>query len=405
MKGPLEGVRILEWATWHQGASGAGIMLGDLGAQVIKIEEPGIGDTLRGVRELFGAGGLLPGGKNIFFEASNRNKQSITLNLREERGRQVLYRLVEQCDVFTTNFRPGVCQRLKLDYPTLKQYNPRLIYVGTSGYGSQGPYRDQRAYDWIGLAHSGMMTVMGERGMPPLTIVGMVIDQMGAMVAAYATLAALAARDRWGVGQEVHTSMLGSAIWLQYINVTACLLRGRSMRRSQRSSTTNPLANYYRCADGKWLMVCHPQSDRFWHPFCQALGLESLEADPRFATTDARRENREELIRLLDQAFASRPRREWLEVLERHDLIFSPVNEIEDLPQDPQVLANGFFADFDHPTLGPIKVVAPPLEMSATPATVRSPAPELGQHTEQVLLELGGYTWDDIARLKEEGII
>jgi len=250
-----------------------------------------------------------------------------------------------------------------------------------------------------------MMTAMGERGMPPLTIVGMVIDQMGAMVAAYATLAALAARDRWGVGQEVHTSMLGSAIWLQYINVTACLLRGRAMRRSQRSATANPLANYYSCADGKWLMVCHPQADRFWHPFCQALGLEHLEADPRFATTDARRENREELIRLLDQAFATRPRKEWLQVLARHDLIFSPVNEIEDLAQDPQVQANGFFADYDHPTLGKIHVVAPPLEMSATPARVRSPAPELGQHTEQVLLELGDYTWEDIARLREEGII
>src|SRR3972149_6283922 len=156
---------------------------------------------------------------------------------------------------------------------------------------------------------------------------------------------------------------------------------------------------------GSWSATPRPTASGTPSARPWAWSWEPLAAAPRFVTTDARREKREELIRLLDETFASRPRREWLEVLERHDLIFSPVNEIEDLPQDPQVLANGFFADFDHPTLGPIKVVAPPLEMSATPATVRSPAPELGQHTAQVLLELGGYTWEDIARLKDQGII
>ncbi|MEK7848593.1 MAG: CoA transferase [Chloroflexota bacterium] len=403
--GPLIGILVLEWATWHQGAAGAGVMLSDLGAQVIKIEEPRGGDTLRGAREMFGVSAGLPGGRNVYFEASNRNKRSITLDLKQEAGREVAYRLVSRCDIFTTNFRPGIARKLGMDYPTLSRYNPKLIYLSTPGYGHRSQAAERRSYDWIGLAHSGMMWAAGERDMPPLPVVGMVADQMGAVVAAYAALAALVARERLGVGQEVHTSMLSSMLWLQYINLTTTLLRGRSLRRGTRSRAPNPLASYYRCADDKWLMLCHPQSDRFWGQFCRAIGRPELEHDLRFTDMDLRRQNSQELVALLDEVFASRPRAEWLEVLGSYDLTFSPLNDMDEVPGDPEVLAGGCIGELEYPEMGRMRVVNPPAEFGRTPARPRSPAPELGQHTEEVLRELGGYSWDEISVLREQGAI
>lgn len=403
--GPLSGILVLEWATWHQGAAGAGMMLGDLGAQIIKIEEPRGGDTLRGAREMFGVTAALPGGRNVYFEASNRNKQSITLDLKQEAGRQVAYRLVSRCDIFTTNFRPSIARKLGMDYPILSSHNPRLIYLSTPGYSHRSRAAERRSYDWIGLAHSGMMWAVGERDMPPLPVVGMVADQMGAVVAAYAALAALVARERLGVGQEVHTSMLSSMLWLQYMNLTTTLLRGRSLRRSLRSRFPNPLASYYRCGDGKWLMLCHPQSDRFWGRFCQAIGRAELEHDPRFSDMDRRRQNCEELVALLDGVFGSRPRAEWLDVLGSHDLIFSPINEMDEVPTDPEVVAGGCIGEMEYPDMGRVRVVNPPAEFGRTPARPRTPAPMLGQHTEEVLRELGGYSWEEIAALREQGAI
>ncbi len=403
--GPLSGIRVLEWATWHQGAAGAGVMMGDLGAEIIKIEEPKGGDTLRGAREMFGVSGSLPGGRNVYFEASNRNKKSIALDLKQEAGRAVAYRLVSRCDMFTTNFRPGIARKLGMDYQTLRPHNPKLIYINTPGYGHRGGAAERRSYDWIGLAHSGMMSAVGEGDLPPQPIVGMIADQTGAVIAAYAAMAALVARERLGVGQEVHTSMLSSMLWLQYINLTTTLLRGRSLRRGKRSRAGNPIANYYQCADDKWLMLCHPQSDRFWGEVLRAIGREELENDPRFCNMDRRRDNRQELIAILDEVFASRPRGEWLEVLEGYDLIFSPLNEVDDIPTDPQVLADGCIGEMEYPEMGRMKVLNPPAEFSHTPAYPRSPSPELGQHTEEVLTELGGYTWEEIASLREEGAI
>ncbi|MDP6101096.1 MAG: CaiB/BaiF CoA-transferase family protein, partial [Dehalococcoidia bacterium] len=263
---------------------------------------------------------------------------------------------------------------------------------------------ERRSYDWIGLAHSGMMSAVGEGHLPPQPIVGMVADQAGAVVAAYATMAALVARERRGVGQEVHTSMLSSMVWLQYINMTVTMLRGRSLRRGNRSLSNNPIANYYKCADDRWLMICHPQSDRFWGDVCRAIGRPELENDSRFSDMHLRRENRKELVTLLDEVFASRPRVEWLDLLESHDLIFSPLNEVDDIPEDPQVLDDGCIGEMEYPEMGMMKVLNPPADFSQTPARAYSPAPELGQHTEEVLTELGDYSWDEIATLREQGV-
>jgi len=401
---PLEGIRCLEWGIWHHGVA-AGAMLGDLGAEVIKIEEPGRGDPGRGMDTLFGVPLSLPGGRNAFFEASHRNKKSITIDLKKPAGREVVYRLVRNVDVFYTNFRKSLARRLGLDYETLSRYNPRLIYAHASTYGPKGPDSEKRGFDWAGQARSGLMTVTGEPDMPPLPVGGGPIDQMGSITLAYGILVALLARERLGIGQEVHTSMLGSGMWLQYINVTSYLLRGREMSRHSRRRAPNPLGNYYRCADGKWLALLEVQSDRFWGDFCKALGIEELKDDPRFKDVKARRQNREELIAILDRIFATRTREEWLKIFEGYDFAYCPVNTISDLASDPQVLENEYIVDFEYPDLGKVKVMGLPVSLSRTPGRVRSPAPHLGQHTEEVLLEVGGYTWEEIARLREEGVI
>ena len=198
--------------------------------------------------------------------------------------------------------------------------------------------------------------------------------------------------------------MLGSMINLQAFGMNLTLLRGREPAKVPRTSAINPIANYYQCGDGKWLIMLILQPDESWHDFCQALDIPEVENDPRFNDTLNRRKNRRELISILDKVFATRPREEWLKILEENDFPCSPINTISDLVDDPQVIVNKYITDFDHPVIGPIKLAGFPITFGKTPAAIRSGAPELGQHTEEVLLEIG-YTWDDIAELKEQEVI
>jgi len=407
MAGPLAGIRVLEWAVFHNGPA-AGYMLGDLGAEVIKIEEPVRGDPWRGVESLAGAAMSLPGGLNVAFEVANRSKKSITLDLKREEGREILYRLVSKCDVFFTNFSRDVARRLKVDYETLSQYNPGLIYAVASGLGTRGPEANKRSFDPIAQARSGIMWVVGDRDhKEPFQIVGQILDQMGATMLAYGIMAALLARERQGVGQEIEVSLLGSAIHLQVINTTTALLRGRGQARHSRRRCRNPLANHYRCADDKWLILAEIQSDRFWHNFCQAIGKPELEKDPRFENALKRRDNCQELNGILEEVFATRPRDEWLRILEEKGggIACAAVVTPEELGSDPQVLENEYIVDFDHEILGRVKLVGCPVRFSRTPARISSRPPAFGEHTEEVLLELGGYSWEEIAGFREKGII
>ncbi|MFQ5827367.1 MAG: CaiB/BaiF CoA transferase family protein [Dehalococcoidia bacterium] len=401
----LEGIRILDWTIQRQGPA-ATAMLGDLGAEVIHVEERGRGDSSRGMVRFAGVSLELPGGRTANFEASNRNKKSISLDLKKEKGREVIYRLVKNCDVFVQNFRQGVAARLGMDYDTIAQHNPRIIYASASGWGPKGPDAQRPTYDPLGLARAGMMTMVGEPDMPPQYTVGGIADQMGAVMLAYGILAALLGRERLGIAQQVDTSHLGSIIALQGFHVSSYLMVGQEFPREKRTGLTNPLANRYQCRDGKWIFFANIQSDRYWPAFCQALGIRELEKDLRFDTARHRGENCEELISLLDDIFATRTCDEWIEILKNSgDLVFSPIQRISELPQDPQVIANEYITEFDHPTLGRTKDTGFPVAFSKTPASVRLPAPECGQHTEEVLLEVGGYTWEEIERLRDEEVI
>lgn len=399
---PLQGIRIIDWTIWQQGPV-ATAMLGDLGADVIKVENIA-GDPARGMSRIAGLSTKKAAG-NFYFDNNNRNKRSITVNLSTDEGKQIIYRLTEKSDVLVHNFREGVAERNGVDYDMLCQYNPKLIYAVASGYGPSGPDSSAPAFDRCGLARSGIMTTLGEPDMPPLMMMGGIADQIGAIILAYAVLSALVARERSGIGQKVEVSQLGSMIHLQSLNLAAALQLGQPLPRRRRAHEGNPLSNHYQCGDGKWISLAMLQADRYWPTLCKALGIEQYQNDDRFKTMDVRSQNCEEIISILDRAFATRDRAAWIRSFkEAGDLIYAPVNDIWDLTSDPQVLENGYITDFDHPASGRTKMVGIPVHLSKTPGSIRIPAPELGQHTEEVLLELG-YGWADISSLKDKGVI
>ena len=405
MSMPLEGIRVLDWTIWQQGPV-ATAMLGDLGAEVIKVEERLGGDPGRGLKRVRGMSTELPGGRNFYFENNNRNKKGITLDLKKEKGREVLCRLAARSDVLVQNMRTGVAERLGLDYPSLAKHNPRLIYAHASGYGPRGPEAREPAFDYLGLARSGVMLAVGEPGMPPLSFVGGLADQMGAIVLAYGVIVALLARERYGIGQEVDVSHLGSMIALQGLHVAAVCFLGKELPRQPRASASNPLWNHYQCQDGRWLALAHLQSDRYWEPFCQAIGRGDLARDPRYSNAQKREEHATVLVAILDQVFAQRPAQEWVKLLkEKGDFILTPVNSVADLPADPQVIANSYIVERDHPVIGRTKEVGLPVQFSRTPGSLRLPAPELGQDTEQVLTEIAGYTWEEVEALRRDEVI
>jgi crotonobetainyl-CoA:carnitine CoA-transferase CaiB-like acyl-CoA transferase len=401
---PLEGIRVVDWTIWQQGPV-CSAMLADLGAEVIKIEEREGGDPGRGILRMSGLD--LTDRPNWYFEANNRNKKSIALDLKTPRGREIVCQLVEKSDVFVQNFRQGVAARLGLDYATLRQRNEKLIYASATGYGPLGPDSGEPSFDQLGLARSGIMLAAGEPDMPPLAIAGGIADQMGAILLAYGVLAALMARERHGVGQEVDASHLGSMMMLQGLSLGMRLMMGVAMPRMARQRAGNPLWNHYRCRDDKWIALAMLQSDRYWEDFCKALGRSELIRDERFADLRVRARNAEAIVAILDEVFGSRPRDEWMKILRESpgDFIFTVVNSVDELPDDPQVRANDYVIDFEHPQHGTIQMLGMPVRLSETPGQVRLPAPEFGQHTEELLVDLLDYSWDDISALREQRVI
>ncbi len=404
MNGPLDGIRIIDWTIWQQGPV-ATQMLADLGAEVIKIEERERGDPGRGIAAIAGSA-TGKGGRNYYFEANNKHKKSIALDLKRPEAREILYRLAAQSDIFVQNFRKGVAARLGLGYPELRARNQRIIYASASGYGPDGPDSGEPSFDYLGQARSGIMNAIGIDGTTPTYIFGGIADQMGAVMLAYGILAALFARERTGIGQEVDASHLGSMMALQGLNVVARTIMGKEFPHNTRVNAYNPLWNHYQCADGKWISLAMLQPDRYWKDFLKVIGKSELGDDPRFAEIKSRGKNAPELIKIFDAVFATRPRDEWMRVLKAGgDFIYTVVNSVSDLPSDPQVKANEYIVDYQHPVLGQMSLLGMPVKLSATPGEPRGHAPELGEHTETILTETLGYSWDEVAKLRDANVI
>lgn len=399
---PLEGVRVLDLTVLINGPLGTAL-LGDMGAEVIKIEDLPSGDPARAHR----LDGLpLPHPINYLIELQSRNKKSLGLDMRQEGASEVLHRLVRQVDVFVSNLRENSLKRWRIDYDTLREFNPRLIYAIATGYGGVGPDADQPSQDYAAMARSGLLSVIGEPDQPPPPL-GMVAigDHMGAAMLAYGIMLALFHRERSGEGQKLYTSLFGGQIALQAMALQSYLITGEHPKKLSRKAMPNPLRNLYRTGDGGWLCLGMGWSDRFWPTFCGAIHREELVADPRFDSAAGRAQNAADLVAILDQVFATRSREEWLNIMRERKLPSAPVNTYADLAQDPQPWENSYLTTVDHPTWGTLKEVGFPVHLTKTPGRVRTPAPELGQHTEEVLVELGGYTWEEISRLKEKKII
>ncbi len=403
MSGPLDGIRVIDWTIWQQGPV-ATQMLADLGAEVIKVEERERGDPGRGLTKAAGSA-TVKGGLNFYFEANNKHKKSIALDLKRPEAREIVHRLAARSDVFVQNFRKGVAQRLGLGYADVAALNPRIIYANASGYGPEGPDSGEPSFDYLGQARSGIMNAVATGNTTPAYIYGGIADQMGAIMLAYGVLAALFVRERTGIGQEVDASHLGSMMALQGLNVAARTIIGSEFPRLPRANAFNPLWNHYRCADDKWIALAMLQPDRYWKDFCEVIGKPELIDDPRFGA-NTRGLNATALIVIFDEVFATRPRDEWMRILKsRGDFIYTVVNSVSDLVDDPQVRANDYVVDYEHPAHGKLTLLGMPVKLSKTPGEPRGHAPEFGEHTELLMTELLGYSWDEVARLREANVI
>lgn len=392
--GALSGVRVLDLAIVVQGPQ-AGQMLADLGADVIKIELPQRGDLARSIP----IGSDDP--RSAFFYAFNRGKRSVTLDLRTQGGRAALLRLAATADVMLSNFQPGTLDRWGLDYASLAAENPRLIYATGSAFGPAGPDADREGADISGQAAGGLISTTGEDGGFPSPAGAVIADHSAAQNLTTGVLAALFARERTGRGQRVDVSLLGGQVWAQAAELTHYLLSGRVPGRANRGHPTlRGLWRVFATADGH--LVIAGAGNALWPGFCRALDRPDLVDDPRFRNGVVPEEHRAELYSILSAVFSTRTTKEWCARLRAEGQRYAPVQDYAQVAADPQVWANGYLVSGDHPQWGPITAIGNPIRFSDTPAQPGLLTPELGQHTEEVLLE-AGLTWDEIAELRDRG--
>jgi crotonobetainyl-CoA:carnitine CoA-transferase CaiB-like acyl-CoA transferase len=404
MSPALEGVRIVDVSQWYFGPV-ATAHLADLGAEVIHVESPRGGDGGRGV---ISTRAIPVSDWNSYFDTNNRNKKSLAVNLQTDEGREIVYKLVRTSDVFSSNMTRPALRKMGLEYKTLRQFNPDIIYAFASGYGRFGPDKDKEAYDVTGIARSGIMMTLAEPGEPPVYTGVATGDATAALVLAWGIMMALYHRERTGKGQEVDVSLFGSALSLGSRNLQGYLSTGLDyfIHQHSRKQSPNPLWNIYQTKD-RWIYLCMRETDRFWPNFCKCMGIEELEHDSRFGTHEKRcaETNREKLISLLAGIFPTRSLDEWLERFDNFGLVAGPVNTFAELVSDPQVWDNQYIVRVEHPNFEEVAMVGFPVQFDRTPGNVRSIGPELGQHTEEILVENLGYSWDEVTRLKDQKVI
>lgn len=400
---PLENIRVLDLSRALAGPYCA-MILGDLGADVIKAELPGTGDESRSWGPPFVGKPYGPyPGESAYFIAINRNKLGITVNLKSAEGQEIIRRLTAISDVLIENYRTGVLETMGLGYEHLHALNPRLVYCSISGYGRTGPFANRPGYDAILQAEGGIMSISGPVEGPPSRVGISMIDISTGMFSATAILAALRARDITGEGQLVDMSLLDSSVAL-LANVASNYLIGRAAPRRYGNAHPN-LAPYGAfCARDRWFIL-GVATDRQWRSMCQVIGHPKLKDDPRFVSNSDRLANRDALIQIISDAFATRDADEWLAELEKAGIPCGAINTIPEVFDSPQARDRNLALTVEHSTAGPIKVPGFPYKLSQTPAEVHLPPPCLGEHTEKVLTELLGYSAEDVALLREQGAI
>jgi len=396
MSSPLTDLRVLDLSRVLAGPY-CTMMLADLGAEVIKVEMPGRGDDTRQWGPPFA------GGEAAYYLSVNRNKRGLTLNLKNERGREILRRLACQADVLVENFRVGTMDEWDLGYEMLRSINSRLIYCAITGYGQIGPTCHRPGYDFIIQAQGGIMSITGPPEGPPMKVGVAIVDITAGLYAGVAILAALHERERSGQGQYIDIALLDAQVaWLANVGSNYLVSGQRPGRHGNAHPNIVPYEPFA-TSDG-WIAV-GVGNDRQWQRLCATAGWEDLAADPRFEDNPRRVDNRATLIPILQERFRQRPSEEWRAKLLQVGIPCAPINAIDQVFADPQVLARDMMVELPHPTAGTVKVAGSPFKLSRTPVCLDKAPPLLGQHSDEILRTHLGYSDAEIARLRDEGVI
>ncbi|MGC9069639.1 MAG: CaiB/BaiF CoA transferase family protein [Thermoprotei archaeon] len=390
----LDGIKVLDFTRVLAGPF-ATMILGDLGAEIIKIEPPS-GDETRLWAPLLN-------NESVYFLSINRNKKSIVLDLKKEDAKEIVYKLVKESDVVIENFRSGVPERLGIDYNTLKNIKNDIIYCSIKGFGSTSPYESKPSYDLLVQAMSGFMTVTGEKDSPPIRAAFALFDIIAGLIAVNSILAAIIERSRTGHGKFIEVSLYDSAIFSMSYIAEIYLLTGKIPNKMGSAHPSIVPYQAFKCADNKYIAIA-VTNEKFWENLCNVLNMKELYDDPRFKTNPDRVKNRNELIPLLEKKFYEKTRDEWLNILEQADVPCAPVYELNEVFQDPHVLSSGIISTINHNTLGQIKQLSYPVLFNNKRPEIRLPPPILGEHTLSILKKLG-YSKDQINKLKSNQTI
>lgn len=398
---PYDGITILDFTQLEQGPSGT-LMLADFGAEVIKIERIEAGEAGRGQVPSYR-------GMSCHWAANNRNKLSLSVDLKHPAGRGLVRRLARGADIIASNFRPGVMERLGFGFDEMRKVNPRIICAYASGYGQSGPYRDRRGQDLAAQAMGGIMDLTGDADGPPTPIGTFAVDYLAAMQFAIGMMAALAAREQTGEGQVVDSCLMNASLALHHQEATAFLNTGRLYPRPPHGiahAHNTPLYARYQCADGRWLvLIAEFYVTEPWQRMSRALGLDAAIADdPQFATVDAIEAHGEAAHRVLSEAFAKLDRETALGRLTEEDVLAAPVNSYPEVFADPQLQHNDMILDAHRPELGQFRLVGMPIKLSATPARLRHAPPTVGEHNRSFLLARG-FSLEEIEQLQSQGVV
>jgi crotonobetainyl-CoA:carnitine CoA-transferase CaiB-like acyl-CoA transferase len=403
MAGPLSHIRVLDLSRVLAGPW-AGQNLADLGAEVIKIERPGVGDDSRAfgppwVKDSAGR----DTSDSAYFTSANRGKKSVTVNIAAAEGQALVRELARTSDVLIENYKYGDLARYGLGYGELREVNPRLVYCSVTGFGQTGPYRERPGYDFMIQGMGGMMSITGEPDDEPQRAGVPIADIITGMYASIAICAALAHRERTGIGQHLDLALLDSQIALLAYQNTNYFATGLPPKRIGNLHPNIVPYQPFRATDGELILACG--NDNLYRKFCEAAGCPELATDARFATNGKRVENRAELTRLLSAVFKKRSKREWLELLEAAGVPNGPINDIAQVFEEPQVKARGVRMELEHPAAGKLPMVASPMRFSATPPDYKRAPPLLGQHTAEVLREVLGKSQAEIEKLRAARVI
>lgn len=377
---PLEGVKVLDFTQFLSGPFTT-MLLGDLGADVIKIEKPDGGEIYRSYGPKF------INGESTSFLSANRNKRSLTINMKSAESRDVLRRLVEKADILVENFKPGTMKKLGLDYETASRINPRLVYCSISGYGQTGPYRNRGGFDLVAQAMSGMMSVTGEPGRPPVKVGYPVADMGAGMYAAIGILAAYIGAQRTGKGQWVDASLLEAALSWALLPAGNYYVDGEIPGPLGSASPQNAPYQGFTTKDGAF--VVGTGNDELWVRFCEIFGLEHLARDPRYSTNALRVKNQFELAEAIQAEIGKWRTEDCLSRLNEDGIPCGPIYRLDEALKDPQVVDRGMVVEMDHPVAGKVKTLGMPVKLSENPFQVRRHPPRLGEHNEEILRELG----------------